>query len=95
MKNRYFLIWLSWELLERLQALQAGKLNGWKKNKLTAGEKIILYIGIKERRKNMKTVEIMKWGKGYYVTKREGCNVQREWCKTKKDAEALQKKWSA
>lgn len=41
----------------------------------------------------MKTVDMMKWGKGYYVTKREGCNVQREWCKTKKAATDLMKKW--
>lgn len=41
----------------------------------------------------MKTVDIMKWGKGYYVTMREGCNVQREWVKTKKAAEILMKKW--
>lgn len=30
-----------------------------------------------------KTVEVIKWGKGWYVTKREGCNVQRVFCKTK------------
>jgi hypothetical protein len=44
-------------------------------------------------RKSMKTVDMMKWGKGYYVTMRIGCNVQREWCKTKKAATALMKKW--
>lgn len=33
----------------------------------------------------------MKWGKGYYVTTRYGCNVQREWVKTKKAAEELSK----
>ena len=42
----------------------------------------------------MKSVEVMKWGKGYYVTMREGCNVQREWVKTKKAAEALKKQWN-
>ena len=41
----------------------------------------------------MKTVEIMKWGKGYYVTKRLGCNAERVWCKTKKAAEIIKKKW--
>jgi len=41
----------------------------------------------------MKTVDMMKWGKGYYVTMRIGCNVQREWVKTKKAAESLMKKW--
>lgn len=44
-------------------------------------------------RKNMKTVEMMKWNKGYYVTVRIGCNARREWVKTKKAAEALMKKW--
>lgn len=47
----------------------------------------------REEGKNMKTVDMMKWGKGYYVTMRIGCNVQREWCKTKKAATALMKKW--
>lgn len=41
----------------------------------------------------MRTVDIMKWGKGYYVTAREGCNTRREWVKTKKAAEILMKKW--
>lgn len=41
----------------------------------------------------MKTVEIIKWNKGYYVTMRYGCNVQREWVKTKKAAEILKMKW--
>ena len=40
----------------------------------------------------MKTVEVMKWNKGYYVTTRIGCNVQREWVKTKKAARELKKK---
>ena len=44
-------------------------------------------------RKNMKTIEMMKWNKGYYVTMRIGCNARREWVKTKKAAEALAKKW--
>lgn len=39
----------------------------------------------------MKTVEIKKWNKGYYVITREGCNVTREWVKTKKAAELLGK----
>lgn len=43
----------------------------------------------------MKTVEIMKWGKGYYVTTRCGCNVNREWVKTKKAAETLAKRRKA
>lgn len=41
----------------------------------------------------MKEVKMMKWGKGYYVTMHLGCNARREWVKTKKDAEALMKKW--
>jgi len=41
----------------------------------------------------MKTVEMMKWTKGYYVTMRIGCNTRREWVKTKKAAEALMKQW--
>lgn len=41
----------------------------------------------------MKTVEIIKWNKGYYVTKRIGCNVTREFVKTKKAATDLKKKW--
>lgn len=36
----------------------------------------------------MKTVQMIKWGKGYYVTKRAGCNASREWCKTKGEATA-------
>ena len=39
----------------------------------------------------MKTVEIKKWGKGYYVIARESCNVTRTWVKTKKAAEQLRK----
>lgn len=41
----------------------------------------------------MKTVDIMKWSKGYYVTMRQGCNTRREWVKTKKAAETLKKAW--
>lgn len=38
-------------------------------------------------------IEIIKWGKGYYVTKRCGCNVTRQWVKTKKAMNELVKKW--
>lgn len=38
-----------------------------------------------------KTVEIIKWTKGYYVTTRDGYSVKREWVKTKKAAEILRK----
>ena len=32
----------------------------------------------------MKTVEMIKWGKGYYVmTRQHGKAVDRFWCKTK------------
>ena len=41
----------------------------------------------------MKTVEIVKWGKGYYVIMHQGCNNRREWVKTKKAAEGLKKTW--
>lgn len=34
----------------------------------------------------MKTVQMIKWGKGYYVTKRNGCNADREWVRTKAEA---------
>ena len=40
-----------------------------------------------------KTVEVIKWGKGWYVTKREGCNVQRVFCKTKTATNAQIKAW--
>ena len=43
--------------------------------------------------KCMKTIDIMKWSKGYYVTMRQGCNVRREWVKTKKAAEILKTQW--
>lgn len=43
----------------------------------------------------MKSVSIIKLHKGYYVEKRIGCNVTREWCKTKTTADALKKKWEA
>ena len=41
----------------------------------------------------MKSVSIIKLSKGYYVEKRIGCNVTREWRKTKASAEALKKEW--
>jgi len=40
-----------------------------------------------------KSVEVIKWGKGWYITKREGCNVQRVFCKTKKELNAQKKAW--
>lgn len=43
----------------------------------------------------MKSVSIIKLGKGYYVEKRIGCNITREWKKTKTEAEKLKKKWEA
>lgn len=41
----------------------------------------------------MMTVEIIKLGNGYYVERRIGPNVTREWRKTKKAADELKKKW--
>lgn len=47
----------------------------------------------------MKTVEMLKWGSGYYVTKREGCNVIREFVKARgkvsaeERARKLKEKW--
>ena len=43
----------------------------------------------------MKSVSIIKLHKGYYIEKRIGCNVTREWRKTKTAAEALKKEWEA
>ena len=43
----------------------------------------------------MKSVSIIKLSNGYYVERRIGCNVTREWRKTKKAAEALKKEWEA
>lgn len=43
----------------------------------------------------MKSVSIIKLSKGYYIEKRIGCNVTREWRKTKKAAEDLKKTWEA
>lgn len=43
----------------------------------------------------MKKVEIIKLHKGYYVEKRIGCNVTRQWCKSMKAAEILKKMWEA
>lgn len=43
----------------------------------------------------MKSVSIIKLNKGYYIEKRIGCNVTREWRKTKKAAEDLKKAWEA
>lgn len=41
----------------------------------------------------MKTVSIIKLSNGYYIEKRIGPNVTREWRKTKTAAEALKKAW--
>ena len=43
----------------------------------------------------MKTVSIIKLHKGYYVEKRIGCNITRQWVKTKKAADDLKKEWEA
>lgn len=43
----------------------------------------------------MKNVSIIKLRNGYYVEKRIGPNVTREWRKTKKSAENLKKEWEA
>lgn len=43
----------------------------------------------------MKTVSIIKLHKGYYVEKRVGPNVTREWKKTKTAANELKKEWEA
>lgn len=43
----------------------------------------------------MKSVNIIKLSKGYYVEKRIGPNVTREWRKTKADADKLKKEWEA
>lgn len=43
----------------------------------------------------MKSVSIIKLHKGYYVEKRIGPNVTREWYKTKKAAEEKKKAWEA
>jgi len=42
----------------------------------------------------MNTIEMIKWGKGYYIIRRFGGNVVREWRKTKKEAEKLMKEWA-
>lgn len=41
----------------------------------------------------MKTVNIIKLNKGYYVEKRIGPNVTREWFKTKTKADEKKKEW--
>lgn len=42
----------------------------------------------------MKTVEMIKWGKGYYVTRRQyGREIGREFIKTKTAATARVKAW--
>ena len=43
----------------------------------------------------MKSVSVIKLSNGYYIEKRIGPNVTREWRKTKKAAEALKKEWEA
>ena len=43
----------------------------------------------------MKYVEIIKMPKGYYVKKGYGANIQMQFVKTKKEAEALCKMWKA
>ena len=41
------------------------------------------------------TVEITKLASGYYITRRYGPNVVREWRQTIKEATALKKQWEA
>lgn len=42
----------------------------------------------------MKTVEVVKMDKGYYVTKRYcGQNKGSKWCKTKKEVTEFTKGW--
>lgn len=43
----------------------------------------------------MKQVEIIKMPKGYYVKSVYGAHIKMEFVKTKKEAEALYKKWQA
>jgi len=43
----------------------------------------------------MKYVEIIKMPKGYYVKKVYGVNIQMQFVKTKKEAEAISKAWRA
>ena len=43
----------------------------------------------------MKSVSVIKLHNGYYIEKRIGPNVTREWRKTKKDADKLKKEWEA
>ena len=43
----------------------------------------------------MKSVSIIKLSNGYYVEKRFGPNVMREYRKTETAAKALKKKWEA
>ena len=50
----------------------------------------------KTRKENkMKYVEIIKMPKGYYVKKVYGANIQMQFVKTKKEAEAISKAWRA
>ena len=42
----------------------------------------------------MNTIDIIKWGKGYYVIKHMGNTSQREFVKTEDEAKKLKKKWS-
>lgn len=42
---------------------------------------------------NLTSIEIITLSNGYYVEKRRGANCAREFCKTKKAATALKKKW--
>lgn len=43
----------------------------------------------------MKSISIIKLDKGYYIEKRIGCNITREWRETETEAENLKKKWEA
>lgn len=43
----------------------------------------------------MKTVEIIKMPKGYYVKSIYGAHIKMQWVKTEKEAKKLQKEWKA
>lgn len=48
-----------------------------------------------QKGRKMKTAEIIKMPKGYYVKKIYGANVQMQFVKTKKEAEEICKAWKA
>lgn len=40
-----------------------------------------------------KVIDIIKWGKGYYVIMKQGCTSKREWVSTEKKAQTLKREW--